>query len=307
MSTLFKERSTPSKGLRSVYTCICYFDIFNYPLTTQEIQRFCAEPITHEEILPLLDELFETGKLKKFKDYYFLPSRTQQSVELRLNNELRLSQNQKKINRYAQRVGSFPFVQAAFISGSVSKGVMDEKGDVDYFIIASPGRLWVCRTLLVLYRKIILLNSRKYFCTNYFIDTNNLRVPDTNVFVATEIKTLQPIKTGKITEEFFKANEWANALLPNYSIRNSPIVDQNIDKPILSRWLELIFAGALGEKIDKLLLRLTVKRWKRKFPHFNEEEFDNNLRSYRNVSKSHANGNQFMVLQALNERLKNFD
>src|SRR4029453_8923510 len=90
-------------------------------------------------------------------------------------------------------IASFPYVRCVCISGSLSKKYFDDTTDIDFFVITKPGRLWVCRTFLILFKKLFLLNSKKYFCINYFIDSDNLEIPDQNIFTATELTTLIPM------------------------------------------------------------------------------------------------------------------
>ena len=44
--------------------------------------------------------------------------------------------------------------------------------------------------------------------------------------------------------------------------------------------------------------------WKRKFPHFDESDFDLNMRTRKNVSKHHPQGFQQKVLDALEVKMK---
>ena len=78
--------------------------------------------------------------------------------------------------RMARLIGSFPFIRGVFVSGSLSKHSMKADSDIDFFLITEPGRLWLARTLLVVFKKIFLFNSHKYFCVNYFVDTKHLEV-----------------------------------------------------------------------------------------------------------------------------------
>ena len=79
-----------------------------------------------------------------------------------------------KAKAKARFISKFPFVAAVGVSGSLSKGYYDSDSDIDFFIITQHNRLWICRTLLMVYKKIFLLNSRKYFCPNYFISSEQL-------------------------------------------------------------------------------------------------------------------------------------
>src|SRR5690606_3777846 len=87
----------------------------------------------------------------------------------------------------AKLISQFPFVRGVMASGSLSKGYADEKSDIDFFIITIPNRLWIARTLLVLYKRIFLLNSHKFFCVNYFVDEKHLGIEEKNLFTATEL------------------------------------------------------------------------------------------------------------------------
>ncbi len=91
---------------------------------------------------------------------------------------------------------------------------MHEDGDIDFFIITKADRLWICRTLLVLYKKVFLLNSRKYFCVNYFVDENNLKIKDKNMFTAIEVKHLLSVYNPELIGHFKEINNWTNEFIP---------------------------------------------------------------------------------------------
>ncbi|MEZ4965453.1 MAG: hypothetical protein R2791_09430 [Saprospiraceae bacterium] len=54
-----------------------------------------------------------------------------------------------------------------------------------------------------------MLNSHKYFCVNYFVDTEHLEIEDKNLFTATETVTLLPLYGRDWYEGFYKALSWA--------------------------------------------------------------------------------------------------
>lgn len=291
---------------QSLYQTICYFDIFSYPLKREEIRLYCNREISDKELDIGITELLKTGKIKTSRNYFLLPDASESVIENRLDNEIRLTRKLPAIKRFAKLVSKFPFIEAAFISGSVSKGILGEDGDVDYFIIARPNRLWVCRTFLVVFKKLFLLNSKKYFCVNYFVASDNLVIPDENIFVATEIKTLIPVFANQVSGNFKAANAWTSQYLPNHQKRETGLLESEVKKPLISKLIEKICSGSLGEKTDNFFFRMTLKRWQKKFPYFKTEEFDLNMRSYKNVSKHHPQGFQGRVIDSLNERMKRF-
>lgn len=306
MSPVFDIRETKVSVLQIVYKTICYFDIFSYPLKRDEILRYAGSKLTAIELDEALNELIVLAKIKSLRNYFLLSAASPEIINKRVENEIRLTRKLPVIRKFAKLVSRFPFVEAVFISGSVSKGILNEDGDVDYFIVAKHNRLWLCRTLMVLFKKVVLFNSKKYFCVNYFVSPENLRIPDENIFVATEVKSLLPVFKNQYTQAFEMENKWANLHLPNIEKQPEAMFCNEIKKPIVSNMLEKICSGTLGEKLDDRFFRFTLKKWQKKFPHFKAEEFDLNMRSYKNVSKHHPQGYQGKVLESLSTRLKQF-
>jgi hypothetical protein len=301
------ENNLTSLGIeKCIFQSLAYFDIFNYPLKVDEIQQYCPKKLKTEELKYFLDQLLEENKVKEQSGFYFLNSAEQACIEARLNKEKFLLAKSKKIKRYAKLVSKFPFVESAFISGSVSKGLLDKDGDVDYFIIAKANRVWLCRSILIAFKKIVLLNSKKYFCVNYFIDTNNLLVPDQNLFVATELTSLQPIDNKELNHDFYNKNKWIKEFFPNNVSQKNSLFREKIKKGPLSKLAEMICSGSIGEKLDNYFFKMTLDRWQKKFPQFSKNEFDLNMRSYKSISKHHPKGYQKIVLEALSFRMNKY-
>src|SRR5690606_20772121 len=122
-----------------------------------------------------LNNLIKQGIVFNLDGFFSLQNQ-KELVTRRLNGNHKAQWFLKKAKKWSNFIGSFPFVRGVFISGSLSKNFMTADSDVDYFIITKPGRLWLARTLLVVFKKIFLLNSRKFFCVNYFIDENHLEI-----------------------------------------------------------------------------------------------------------------------------------
>ena len=183
---------------------------------------------------------------------------------------------------------------------------MDPDADIDYFIVTEPGRLWLARTLLVGFKKIFLLNSRRYFCVNYFITSDNLRIPDQNIFTATETATLIPTYNLELYEAFIRDNEWIREYYPHFSRNNGEWCIAEKKRPV-KKMLEAVLGGGFGKKLDTLCLRVTLKYWKQKFHTLDSSAFEHRLRSRKNVSKHHPQGFQDKVLNAYEARIQKFE
>ncbi|MCA6363069.1 MAG: nucleotidyltransferase domain-containing protein [Bacteroidetes bacterium] len=288
---------------KSILRTLAYYDVFRFPLKDYELLTFGTFTGTKDDLQRELNALLITGIVREMRGYYFLADTCTSHVEAREVNQIRADAALKKVKRFSTLISRFPFIEAVCISGSFSKGVLDRYGDVDYFLIAKPGRLWIARTLLILFKKIFLFNSRRYFCINYLIDSNSLEIPDKNIFTATEILTLIPMSGGKMYAAFIRQNTWAKSYLPNRLLHTANTIPATAPKGILSRLIQFLLKGKVGDSIDEFCFRITYNRWKKKFPHLKEEEFELNLRSRRNVSKHHPRGFQYRVLSTYRQKL----
>ena len=126
-----------------------------------EIINLGNQPNLEEEYQKAMDRLIENGTCFQHQEFYSIQSRVN---ELSLQRELKEKEAKKYLKKlpfFVGLVSMFPFVRGIAISGSLSKGVMYKDGDIDYFIVTAPERLWICRTMLVLFKKLFLLNSKK--------------------------------------------------------------------------------------------------------------------------------------------------
>lgn len=277
---------------------IAYFDVFNHPLTEKEIEQLSVEP---SEVKPALENGLNSQLCFEYNGYYSIQKSVQELVEKRLQKEKEASKYLKKLPAYAKLIRKFPFVKGVAISGSLSKNVMYDDGDIDYFIITSKDRLWICRTALILFKKVFLLNSRKYFCVNYFVDEDNLKILDENIFTAVEINYLTPVFNKEIFEQLKTTNQWSSEFIQNFT---TPLqLKDQPNKGWIKKPIESLLKGKLGDRLDLYFMQQTYGRWKNKFKDFNPDKFDLTMRSNRGVSKHHPRDFQNRVLAEYKKRL----
>ncbi len=277
---------------------LLYFDIFSYPLRACEVFR--AQPdeaMTLEKTKIALDQFRQQGLIQKEGDFFGFGNLKEKAPRREKGNQLAAEQMQVAKKR-SQFIASFPFVRGVMVSGSLSKEFMDEKSDIDFFVVTKPGRLWLARTFLILYKKIFLLNSHKTFCMNYFIDEDHLEIEDKNIFTATEVAFLIPTINQKLYTSFRGANGWTDAYYPKFKDRGSDAIVEGRGQR-RKRFSEWLFSGFIGEKIDQYFLRITLKRWQKKFDHMTPEHFEVALRSRQYVSKHHPSNYQAFVMEKL--------
>ncbi len=241
---------------------LAYFDIFQYPLTRNEIRRFLDRTFRDEELDRYLQQLLAGQTIFCYNDFYLLhnnPLLVHRRKEGNLRAE-RLLPRAFKIGRF---LFLFPFVRAVGVSGSLSKNFADEKADIDFFIITKANRLWIARTIMHVFKKLTFITGQQhYFCMNYYIDEKALLIEDQNIFTAIEIATLVPVSGKKALNDFFVTNKWSYQFFPG--CRQGQLHNNKQEKSRIKRFAEGLFDNAIGEHLDNWLLRITTRRWQQK-------------------------------------------
>ncbi len=279
-----------------VLSTLSYFEIFKFPLTAREVFYFINAPgFAENDVIVWLKKGVTTGIIFQFGDYYQTVN-APEWLETRQLLHARADKYLPKAYRMGKLIGRFPFIRGVMVSGSLSKHAMHEDGDIDFFLITSPGRLWFARTLLVLFKKIFLFNSRKYFCVNYFIDTVHLEIEEKNLFTATECATLLPVFGNQWYEAFTAANPWVrDGYLPHFQSKNNVAIP-GATIGWFKKGFEKCFSGSAGDLLDRWAMHVTLSFWRRKFKHFDQSQFDLALKSRKYVSKHHPLSFQEKVL-----------
>lgn len=282
-----------------------YFDIFDYPLRAEEIILFSPlKNLPKDKVQEVITTLVAEKTLFEFSGFYSLRN-DPVLIQQRLANERLATKKLPQARWYSDLISSFPFVRAVLISGSLSKNIMTPEADVDYFIITQPGRLWIARTLLILFKKIFLFNSRKYFCLNYFVDSQHLEIEDKNIFSATELITLLPMSGQTLYAELWSANLWATQFYPNFPPRQALPEAKNAGK--LKMLVEKLLSGRFGDRVDHNFRRITINHWRSRFRHLDQTKFEQLFKSSPHISTHHPLDFRTKVLEAWQEKIKDFE
>jgi hypothetical protein len=287
-----------------VIRTLLYFDIFNYPLKAGEVYRFLGmNTITEKDVSLALDQLAEDKCLNRMREFYGL-SLDEIKVQRRERGNDLAARSLPLAIRCGQLIAKFPFVRAVFASGSLSKDYMDEKSDLDFFIVTAPQRLWFARTLIIIYKRMFLRKSKSNFCVNYFVDEDHLLIEEQNQFTATELATVIPLSDVSIYHRLIDANAWIRSYFPNFKLRKSDAVIA--PRFFAKKTLELIM-NPFAKPLELLLMRLTLRRWKRIYgQEYADAEFKIAFKTKKYASKSHPKHYQLKVLDMFQQKLDDF-
>lgn len=289
-----------------VLRTVLYYDIFHYPLKAEEVHRFLqTRDASAQDVANTLRALVDAGRLHRFGEFFCMQNNAALVARRLRGNEL-ADRYVTIARRQAKRIARFPFVRAVLASGSLSKGYMDESSDLDFFIITKPGRLWIARMLLVLYKRVFLLNSHKLFCVNYFVDSDHLQIEDRNLFTATELATVLPLEGCDLYQRLLQQNTWLQTFFPHFKARTTR--KQPVQTYVMKKMLENVIDILGGQWLETYCMKLTGNRWKKIYARqYEQKDFTVAFRTEKHASKNHPRHFQKRVIDQYRERLSEFN
>lgn len=248
---------------QDILKVLAYFDMFNYPLLEKEIKLFLPGDASQIAIIKPLQQLILKERIFHIDEFYSLHD-DPLLVKKRVAGNQRAETDLCITYHISKFLFKFPFVRGISISGSLSKGYSDRRSDIDYFIITAPGKLWIARTLLHLFKKIsYLYGAQHHYCMNYFLDEQVLEIEEKNLFTAVETVTLLPICGNDAQKRFFASNIWTQTYLPNcrFATDDKYYADNRLR---IKTAIEAIFNNRAGDQLDNFFMRMTARRWGKK-------------------------------------------
>lgn len=297
----------------NILKTLLYYDIFSHPLKDDEIFAFLPENSVSKDIV--LDVLNTSAKEESSnfgeKEGYYYVQPNAENVNKRLSKEAYSKKMWRAAWWVTHIIKRFPFVRSVLITGSLSKNSSDNTSDLDFMVITAKDRLWIARTMLMLFKKIFLFNNKKYFCINYFITEDYLEIEDKNFFTATEIAHIKATYNTGHMNKFIEANTWIRKHFPNYTmfdpaLHTSGCKTQNRHS-VWQKITEALVPKGFADRIDIKLMNKTIDHWNKKYSYLEEAERSFRLRSTRKVSKSHPNSVHNVILDSYSEKLRKFN
>jgi hypothetical protein len=144
---------------------------------------------------------------------YFSLAGREASIETRKVRTTAAADYWRRAIHYGRRMSHLPFVRMVAVTGALA---MDNNadGDIDYLVITEPGRLWLCRAMIVGLVKLAATRGTE-LCPNYFLSENAMVLEERNLFTAHEVTQMVPL-TGMATYQALRGlNRWTDEFLPN--------------------------------------------------------------------------------------------
>ena len=252
----------------AILQTLAYVDMYDYPLTVDEIHRYLiAVRATKSGVESALEDgRLATDHIEKIEGYYFLTGRSG-VVDMRRQRAVASENLWPHAVYYGRLISTLPFVSMVAVTGSLAVDNIDENADIDYLIITRPGRLWLSRAMVII---LVRQAARRgiALCPNYFISERALSFDEHDLYTAHEIVQMVPVVGMKTYDQLRKANPWVADFLPNAGTTSH----RNLD---LAKTLPAPVRGArqLGEVALRTPLGGWLEQWemKRKVRRFNQQ------------------------------------
>lgn len=281
-----------------------YFDLFDYPLTAEQLFQFLPQnSVTVTDVQFAADALTAQKRLGKNGRYYFLPARDKKIIDQRIDNERRAASKLIFAKIVSGFIKQFPFTRAVFITGSLSKNVAPPSSDIDFMIVTAPDRLWICKSMLTLFRKVFLLGSYKFFCTNFYIAENNLALPTRSFYDAIELMTIKVCWNESAFNSLHSQNMWTKKILPNMPVFIDSSLLLSPKRSLLQQALETILNLFPLAHFDEYLMKYHINYWGKKYPHFNSDRFAESYRTTHAMSTVWGQDHRKKIEEGFQQRL----
>jgi len=200
---------------KNKFLALVYADIFDFSLTKEELVRWQIGKLN--EVNPKL--IPDHPQTQNMGNIYFLPRR-ERLVGLRRKREMISNQKLMKAEKLTKLIKLIPTIMAIYVTGSVAANNASRVADIDLMIITAPRTLWITRILMVSTLKV--LGSYRHsteivdrFCTNIFLDMDNLAINNRNLFTAHEILQAKCLfDRSSVQSKWLETNRWTKIYLP---------------------------------------------------------------------------------------------
>lgn len=281
----------------AILQTVAYADIFDFPLTAAEIHRYLVGfSAGRAEIDAALQSRFLASRLADRDGYFILAGR--ESLLARRPSRMRAAARLwPRARLYGRIMASLPYVRLVAVTGALALDNVEADDDIDYLVVTAPGRLWLCRFLVVVLVKLAALDGRT-ICPNYFLTENALALAERNLFTAHELVQMVPLSGLPVYQRMRSLNDWTAEYLPNAEGPPPLAASREPGWETARRWTEAALSSPVGARLEAWEMRRKVAKFGRQPNVYQEASFS------ADWCKGHFDGHGLRILDAYCGRLQ---
>lgn len=223
---IIAERAGTPDLYATALAALAYADLFDYPLTLEQVVRFqVGTQYDHAEIASCLRQMVgASGEASNSGALYCLRGR-ETTFQVRRQREQVSARIWRRARLWARIVARTPFVRMVAVTGALSMNNIVGKPDIDLLVLTQPGRVWICRRLLILQVRLARLFGDD-LCPNYILSSQHLELDQRDFFTAHELAQMVPLYGQTLYREMLAHNGWSRRFLPAAFPRPSRVIKQ---------------------------------------------------------------------------------
>jgi hypothetical protein len=192
---------------------LAYSDLFDYPLTLDELARYQIETnfsagIIQEELTgsPALQ-----AAVSRSEDGLYCLRGREEVFNIRRARESPSERVWQRARRYGAIMSRLPFVRMVAVTGALAVDNIAARPDIDLLVVTVAGRVWIARRVIVLLVRLARLFGDD-LCPNYVISESKLSLDQRDLFTAHELAQMVPLSGQRVYRAMLRQNDWARSV-----------------------------------------------------------------------------------------------
>lgn len=220
------EPQQPVELGQALLAALCYFDIFSYPLTVEELRRYRFGGPAETPAAAAIEACLATLPVEHRDGFYFLPGHGAHVTERQ--RRYRLAEPKfRRARRFVRALSLLPSVRLAAVCNSLAMSNAHEESDIDLFVVVRPGSIWTTR--LIAAGALAVLGLRpderteadriclSFLVTEDALDLRRVAIFPEDPYLNYWIATLVPLfDAGGVFDRFIETNAWVGESLPGF-------------------------------------------------------------------------------------------
>ncbi len=253
----------PAPAETAILRTLVYADIFDFPLTPAEIHHYLiAERASLDAVrAALTSSAWLAARVTRLDGCFAVGDR----AEVGLLREARQRHSATLwflARRWAARIGCLPFVRMVAVTGALAMDNSSAGDDIDFLVVAAPGRVWLARALTIALVRVARLGGVG-LCPNYVLSQSALAQDRHDLYVAHDLAQMVPLVGHAVYAEMRAANEWVVEFLPHarHPLHSEPELAPRNWLRALQRLGERLLSGPLGDALEAWERRRKLRKF----------------------------------------------
>ena len=302
----------------SILKTLVYFDLFDFPLTSEELHRWLWRlNISYEDFL---DKLKDVDGVDYKDGFYFLPGR-KEIIKSRQRAIVWTEKKMKIAKKAVKKLRWLPFIQAVFVCNNVALGNPRPESDIDVFIVTKRGRLSLSRFIATTLLQVLGLRPSKksstdkiclsFWVTDQALDLRRLTLGKPDIYMVYWLDQLLPLYDPEsVQTKIIEQNKWAKKYIPNglqeYKLLSRWRVDDSGFSKKIKILFEKVWNGGYGDFLNERAKAIQAQKIKSVYGYL-DQEHDTRVVVSDTVLKFHKNDRREEYRKEWEERCKKYE